>query len=335
MGVLRSAVGAVGIVLIAPDDVDGLWEEPRRLPAKLLYDDRGSGLFDEITRLPEYYPSRRETSILVESAAAIIARAGATTLVELGSGTSTKTRLLLDELAPGDTYVPVDVSAQTLNSAASVLSVDYPDIDVVPIEADFTAGHALPRRTPGPQLVVFLGGTIGNFDDAERASFLSRLASALEPGDSLLLGTDLIKETSRLVAAYDDSSGVTADFNRNVLEVVRSGIGAERLYIDDFDHIARWNPVLHRIEMRLSARRDVDACFPSLRRRLRLHRDDEILTEISVKFTPEAVADELDAAGFTVADTWTDDYGDFLLTLGVKRVGGGVCNRESTGTTRG
>lgn len=307
---------------LAADALAGLWADPPTLPVKWLYDERGSKLFDEITRLPEYYPTRRETAILRARAAEIVAVTEAEMIVELGSGTSTKTRLLLDAfVAHWETcatrlrYVPVDVSDEMLAAASEILSVDYPAIDVVPVVADFTEPHMPLPAADGPRLAVFLGGTIGNFSATDRTEFYRRLAGSLSPGDYFLLGADLIKDTGRLVAAYNDKAGVTADFNRNMIEVLRTGLDAQRLYADDFDHIARWNPAEHRIEMWLRARRDVAAYFGVLQRTWRVAAGTEILTEISTKFSRADLAAELDAAGLPVVESWTDPAGDFALTL--------------------
>lgn len=307
---------------LVADALAGLWSDPPTLPAKWLYDERGSLLFDEITRLPEYYPTRRETAILAARSADIAAITGAATMAELGSGTSTKTRMLLSAFADRVAstgrrmrYVPVDVSVEMLESSAATLALDYPDIEIVPLAADFTAPGLILPPANGPRIVVFLGGTIGNFDDEERARFLARLAEALEPGDFFLLGADLIKDTGRLVAAYDDKAGVTADFNRNMIEVLRTGLDARGLYADDFDHVARWNPVRHRIEMWLRARRDIDVWFAALERAWRLAPGTEVLAEISTKFDLDELAGELAVAGLRVVETWTDDGGDFSLTL--------------------
>ncbi|MDL9937487.1 L-histidine N(alpha)-methyltransferase [Gordonia sp. ABSL1-1] len=313
---------------LALDALAGLWQDPPTLPVKWLYDERGSRLFDEITRLPEYYPTRRETEILTARAAEIAATTGAEMIVELGSGTSTKTRLLLDAFVAGCdpggsriSYVPVDVSDEMLSVTAEILSADYPDLDVVPVVADFTEpGLTLPVAN-GPRLAVFLGGTIGNFTPDFRVEFLDRLAAALAPGDYFLLGADLIKDTGRLVAAYDDKSGVTADFNRNLIEVLRTGLDARNLYADDFEHIARWNPAEHRIEMWLRTRRDVNAWFEVLGKAWHLPAGAEIHTEISTKFEPAALAAELASVGLPAVAQWTDVAGDFLLTL--------ACRRES------
>ncbi|GAA3704056.1 L-histidine N(alpha)-methyltransferase [Gordonia hankookensis] len=307
---------------LAVDAVAGLWADPPTLPTKWLYDERGSLLFDEITRVPEYYPTRRETAILRAGSADIAAVTDAAMMVEFGSGTSTKTRLLLRAFAERAssagrpfTYVPLDVSTEILESSSAELALDYPDIGVEPMVADFTSPDLTLPAAAGPRIAVFLGGTIGNFDVAERAAFLRTLADALAPGDYFLLGADLIKDTGRLVAAYNDKAGVTADFNRNMIEVLRTGLDAQGLYVDDFDHIARWNPARHRIEMWLRARRDIDVYFAALDRRWRLPRGADVLTEISTKFDPGDLADELAAAGLDVVKSWTDDAGDFQVTL--------------------
>ncbi|MDS1116802.1 L-histidine N(alpha)-methyltransferase [Gordonia westfalica] len=306
---------------LASDALSGLWQDPPTLPTKWLYDERGSRLFDEITRLPEYYPTRRETAILRARSDEIAAATQAQVMVELGSGTSTKTRLLLDAFSAATpdterfTYVPVDVSSEMLTATADVLSADYPGIEVVPVVADFTEPDLRLPDADGPRLAVFLGGTIGNFDPEARRGFYQGLAKALAPGDFFLLGTDLVKDTGRLVAAYDDRDGVTADFNRNLIEVLRTGLDASGLYADDFEHIARWNPGEHRIEMWLRARRDIDAYFEALGRAWRLPAGTEIHTEISTKFEPEALRDELESAGLQVVTVWTDPAGDFALTL--------------------
>ncbi|NMO02511.1 L-histidine N(alpha)-methyltransferase [Gordonia sp. TBRC 11910] len=302
-------------------DAATLWNNPPTLPTKWLYDERGSKLFDEITRLPEYYPTRRETEILAAHSVDIAQRTDATLVAEFGSGTSTKSRLVLTAFADRAaakgrslSYVPIDVSAEVLVQAARELSADYPTVDVEPLLADFTRPLELPP-SDGPRLAMFLGGTIGNFDAGGRADFFARIAAALNPGDFFLLGADLVKDTGRLVAAYDDKAGVTADFNRNIVEVLRTSLNATGLYADDFDHIARWNPREHRIEMWLRARRDVDAHFAALNRDWHLPRGTEVLTEISTKFDVGALGGELASAGLTEQDSWTDSHGDFVVML--------------------
>jgi L-histidine N-alpha-methyltransferase len=307
---------------IADDVREGLWRTPPTLPARWFYDERGSRLFDEITRLPEYYPTRRETEILTEHSADIVKLTGATTVLELGSGTSTKTRLLLSEFTADHRalcFVPLDVSAEVLAESAEAIAADYPTITVVPVVADFNEPFAELPGMAGERLVIFLGGTIGNLDDDERAAFLDRMRSALAPGDHFLLGADLVKPPSRLIAAYDDRAGVTAEFNRNVIEVLRSELGASGLYTDDFQHVARWNPQLHRVEMWLRARRDVAVHFAALDRDWELPAGGEMLTEISVKFRLPELHAELRAHGFDLVESWTDDENDYSLALAVAR----------------
>jgi L-histidine Nalpha-methyltransferase len=303
---------------LVADAVVGLWQDPPVLPAKWLYDKRGSELFDEITRLPEYYPTRRETEILRSRSEDIVAQSGARTMIELGSGTSEKTRLLLQAFTDrgGDfTYVPLDVSVEMLTSAARQLAAEFPAITVDPLHADFGDPTLSLVHHHGPRMAIFLGGTIGNLDTGERAGFFRRIAGALRPGDFFLLGADLIKDSGRLIAAYNDRAGVTADFNRNVIEVLRTGLAARGLYADDFDHIARWNPAEHRIEMWLRARRNVSAEFGTIERSWTLPKGAEILTEISTKFDLEALHGELADAGLERRHTWTDQAGDFAVLL--------------------
>ena len=295
----------------------GLNDSPPWLPARWFYDEKGSLLFEEITALPEYYPTRRETEILADHSRDIASLTEATALVELGSGTSSKTRMLLEALTAGDRellFVPLDVSVEILAHAARTIADAYPSITVEAHVADFEDKFMLPGE-PGRRLVAFLGGTIGNLNDEDRADFLRRLRNAMAPGDHLLLGADLVKDIERLVTAYDDGAGVTAAFNRNIIDVVVRELQVENLSADDFRHVARWNAQRSRIEMWLRAVRDVDAWFPTLDMGWRLPAGGELLTEISVKFTLPNLHAELGAAGFDVAETWTDGGGDFSLTL--------------------
>jgi L-histidine N-alpha-methyltransferase len=252
-------------VHLDPDDADralrhdvrnGLTASPKVLPPKWFYDDRGSQLFDDITRLPEYYPTRRERAILDAHAPDIAEVSGATTLVELGSGTSTKTRLLLDALRDAGTlrsFVPFDCSEATLVAAGEAINDAYPGIAVHAVVGDFERHlDQLPRPGDGRRLVAFLGGTIGNLAPSERAIFLAELAATMHTDEHLLLGTDLVKDPGRLVAAYDDASGVTAEFNRNVLHVINRELDAD-FATDRYAHVARWDPDDEWIEMRLRA----------------------------------------------------------------------------------
>ncbi|MDQ1391881.1 MAG: L-histidine Nalpha-methyltransferase [Acidimicrobiaceae bacterium] len=305
------------------DVVSGLSEPTgrRTLPPKWFYDERGSQLFDDITRLAEYYPTRCERAILEAHAGDIMTR-DVSTLVELGSGTSDKTRLLLDAGTGTSgglrTFAPFDVSEETLRSAADTIALRYQaaGLAVHAIVGDFEHHLGVLKEIgePGRRLVAFLGGTIGNFDPAGRASFLSQLAAALAPGDRLLLGTDLVKDPARLVLAYDDPAGVTAAFNRNVLSVINRRLRAD-FEPDSFDHVAVWNDVEEWIEMRLRSTRPQAVLVADLALKVAFEAGEEMRTEISAKFRPERIFDELAAAGFDLSQWWTDPAGDFGLSL--------------------
>ncbi|MGP4002535.1 L-histidine N(alpha)-methyltransferase [Streptomyces sp. 8N706] len=295
------------------DVLHGLTSDPKQLPPKWFYDARGSELFEEITRLPEYYPTRAEREILVERAPDIAAATGARTLVELGSGSSDKTRHLLDALTGLRTYVPVDVSESALTQAGRALLADHPGLTVHAVVADFQNGLELPE-SPGPRLVAFLGGTLGNLLPAERAAFLGSVRELLSPGDALLLGTDLVKDEATLVAAYDDSAGVTAAFNKNVLAVLDRELGAD-FDADDFDHVAVWDAEHEWIEMRLRARTTLTAKIPALDLAVSFAAGEEMRTEVSAKFRQRTVRAELAAAGLALRHWWTDAAGRFALSL--------------------
>ncbi|MFD6801228.1 L-histidine N(alpha)-methyltransferase [Streptomyces cyaneofuscatus] len=295
------------------DVLSGLTRHPKTLPPKWFYDARGSELFEDITRLPEYYPTRAEREILEERAEEIAAVSGARTVIELGSGSSEKTRHLLEALHGLESYVPVDVSESALTGAAESLLAQHPGLSVHALIADFTGGLALPG-TPGPRLVAFLGGTIGNLLPEERAGFLHSVRSLLSPGDALLLGTDLVKDEETLVAAYDDASGVTAAFNKNVLNVVNRELGAD-FPLEDFEHVAVWNPENRWIEMRLRARRALTVKIRELDLVVPFEAGEELRTEVSAKFRHEDVREELAAAGLQLAQWWTDAAGRFALSL--------------------
>ncbi|MFF4233463.1 L-histidine N(alpha)-methyltransferase [Streptomyces sp. NPDC001820] len=299
------------------DVLHGLTRTPKELPPKWFYDARGSELFEEITRLPEYYPTRAEREILIARAPEIAAATKARTLVELGSGSSEKTRHLLDALPELHSYVPVDVSESALTGAAEALLAERPGLNVHALIADFTRGLALPG-TPGPRLVAFLGGTIGNLLPAERAAFLRSVRSLLDPGDALLLGTDLVKDEAVLVRAYDDASGVTAAFNKNVLSVIARELGAD---VDpgDFDHVAVWDPEQEWIEMRLRARSALTVKIPELDLAVTFEAGEEMRTEVSAKFRQDGVRTELAAAELELTKWWTDKEGRYALSLSTAR----------------
>ncbi|MBO0656238.1 L-histidine N(alpha)-methyltransferase [Streptomyces triculaminicus] len=298
------------------DVSEGLTRSPKVLPPKWFYDARGSELFDDITLLPEYYPTRAEREILIARADDIAAATRARTLVELGSGSSDKTRHLIEALAGLECYVPVDVSESALRGAAATLLAEHPALTVHALVADFQYGLALPADLPGPRLVAFLGGTIGNLLPPERATFLAGLRSRLSPGDALLLGTDLVKDPSVLVPAYDDAAGVTAAFNKNVLSVINRELGAD-FDPDDFDHVALWDARREWIEMRLRARVPVVAKIPALDLAAHFEAGEELRTEVSAKFRHEGVRRELAAAGLELTHWWTDAQGRFALSLSV------------------
>ena len=303
------------------DDVRrGLGAHPRSLQPKWLYDQIGSELFDEITRLPEYYPTEREREILTAHADDIVDLTGATTLVELGSGTSDKTRTLLDAFTSRgrlSRFVPVDVSEATLRAAAHELSERYPTVQIEALVGDFTLhlGH-LPRG--GRRLVAFLGGTIGNLYVEERAAFLGALADSLDEGDFLLLGTDLVKSADRLIAAYNDPGGVTARFVTNCLRVVNRELGAD-FDVDAFSYVPFWDPHMERMDLRLRAEMPQRVTIPGAGLTFDLASGEEVRVEISTKFRPDGIRAELAAAGFAVTELWTDAGDDFALTLAQRR----------------
>ncbi len=301
------------------DVLDGLRSSPKSLPPKWFYDSVGSDLFDQITRLPEYYPTRAEAEILRAQAAEVASFAGADTLVELGSGTSEKTRILLKALHDAGAlrrFVPFDVDASMLSAAGAAIQREYPDIEIAAVCGDFEE-HLSEIPGGGRRLFAFLGSTIGNLTSGPRAEFLAALAAELRPGDSLLLGTDLVKDADRLVQAYDDSAGVTAQFNRNVLAVINRELDAD-FDVDAFRHIARWNSEDERMEMWLRAEDAHRVQIGDLDLTVEFAAGEEMLTEVSCKFRAESVAAELAQAGLRRARWWTDDAGDFGLSLAVK-----------------
>jgi L-histidine Nalpha-methyltransferase len=294
----------------------GLTATPKALPPKWFYDERGSELFEQITLLPEYYPTRAEREILVARAAEIAATTGARTLVELGSGSGEKTRLLIEALRAAGTlatYVPMDVSPSALLDSGQALVRDYPGLSVRAVLADFE--HQLGVLPTGDRrLTAFLGGTVGNLEPGPRAAFLADLRASTAAGDWLLLGTDLVKDPAVLVPAYDDAAGVTAEFNRNVLRVVNRELAAD-FDLDTFEHVAVWNPDAEWIEMRLRSTADQKVTVGELDLVVPFGAGEEMRTEVSAKFQPAGVAAEVVAAGFAVRAGWTDGAGRFLVTL--------------------
>jgi L-histidine N-alpha-methyltransferase len=302
---------------LAEDVLDGLTRPFKELPPKHFYDARGAELFDQICELPEYYPTRAERAILERSAEELARLTGAVELVELGSGTAAKTRVLLDALyAAGtlDRYVPVDVTERMVRDCAEELTREYPGLRVHGVIGDFE--RHLDRVPPatGPRVVAFLGGTIGNFPPGSRRRFLREIARLLGPEDYLLMGTDLVKDPDVLEAAYDDAQGVTAEFNRNVLRVLNRELHAD-FDPDDFEHVALFDRENEWIEMRLRARREHTTLVRNIDLSVHFDAGEELRTEISAKFTPVRLERDLSAAGLRLVRWLTDPEQLFALTL--------------------
>jgi L-histidine Nalpha-methyltransferase len=296
----------------------GLSGRFKELAPKYFYDDRGSQLFEQITELDEYYPTRTERAILAERSAEIVVAAGEPgTLVELGSGSASKTRHLLSAMRDCDcldTYVPVDISAEITHETAELLVREYPGLEIHGLVCDFE--HHLERIPDrgGGRLIAFLGGTIGNLYRDARREFLARIAALLGPGDALLLGTDLVKERARLEAAYDDSSGVTSEFNKNVLLVLNRELGAD-FDPEAFEHVARYDAEEARMDIRLRSLRDQRVRLDGLDLEVLFAAGEEMRTEISCKFTREGLEGIYSEAGLDLAGWFTDEDGDYALSL--------------------
>jgi L-histidine Nalpha-methyltransferase len=296
----------------------GLSMDPKELSPKYFYDERGSQLFEQITELSEYYPTRAERSILVERSGEIVAAAGEPdTLVELGSGSAAKTRHLLSAMAEAgclDTYVPVDISEEITHETAERLVREYPQLAIRGLVCDFEQDlERIPTAGRG-RLIVFLGGTIGNLYPDARREFLLRIAAMLAPDDRLLLGTDLVKETGRLEAAYDDSSGVTSEFNKNVLSVLNRELGAN-FDLDAFEHVARYDGEEARMDIRLRSLADQSVRLDDLEMDVTFAAGEEMRTEISSKFTRERLDAVYEEAGLGLTGWFTDAAGDYALSL--------------------
>ena len=301
---------------LADDVRRGLTATPKQIPPRWLYDPRGSALFERITELPEYYLTRAENEILTSYAPEIAVRCGASTLIELGSGTSDKTVALLNALRDAGTlrrFIAFDVAEPTLRHAVASLSAAYPTVEVSGVVGDF--GLHLDRLpNADSRLVAFLGSTIGNLSREERARFLATVAARLRPGEGLLLGVDLVKDPARLLAAYVDGAGVTAEFEKNVLAVVNTALGAD-FDLDRFTYTARWDPNAEHISMGLRSVGDQTVRVADIGLTVKLADGEEIGTEISAKFRREGIVSELEAAGFVPMGWWTDSCGDFAVTL--------------------
>ncbi len=301
---------------MARDVRAGLGARPRELPPKWFYDERGCRLFEDITRLPEYYLTRTERDILAAAAPSVAELTGADVLVELGAGTSEKTRLLLDAMAGTGQlrrFVPFDVSEPTLRAAASALAAEYPGVEVHAVVGDLDH-HVGALPDGGRRAVAFLGSTLGNFGPAQRARFMGALRATLRPGEWLLVGVDLVKDPSRLQAAYDDREGVTAEFNRNVLRVLNRELGAD-FVPERWDHVARFDADQEWVEMRLRSQTGQTVRVAGLALEVRFDAGEEMRTEISAKFRRHGLETELAAAGFSPLRWWADRAGDFGLSL--------------------
>ncbi|MDA8357024.1 MAG: L-histidine N(alpha)-methyltransferase [Actinomycetota bacterium] len=299
------------------DDVAvGMSGESKSIPPVWFYDREGSRLFAEITNLPEYYPTRAERRLLHQHCQDIVGAAPCDTLVELGAGACEKTRVLLDAMAARGilrSYIPFDVSDEFLRTSAEEIRTAYDGLDVHAVVGDFRRHlNRIPRR--GRRMIAFLGGTIGNFRPVERQRFLFDLNCSMDHDEYFVLGSDLVKDYSRMVTAYDDASGVTAAFNKNVLRVLNRELRAD-FDVSAFDHVAKWNDQERWIEMRLRSLQRQSVRFEVLGSEVEFLEDEELLTEISAKFTVEEVVSELSEAGFVVDGTWGADDGEFLLTL--------------------
>ena len=301
---------------LADDVRKGLSQPLKELPPKYFYDERGSELFDRITSLPEYYPTRAERSILNRHAPDIVADSGAEELVELGSGTASKTRALLYAMAGAGSlrrYVPFDVDESVVQACAVELVELYPGLHVHGVVGDF--GRDLERVPEGRRrLFAFLGGTIGNLYPAQRTRFLRELRTMMGPGDRLVIGTDLVKDRSMLEAAYNDSEGVTADFNRNVLRVINEGLYAD-FVPEAFEHVAFFDEANSWIEMRLRANGAQTVRIDGANLEVRFADGEEIRTEISAKFSRDAVTRELRQAGLRLEEFLTDEGGLFGVAV--------------------
>lgn len=301
---------------LAADVREGLGSDPKRLLPKYFYDARGSELFVQITELPEYYQTRTERAILERHAPALVEEAASRALVEYGSGSAGKTRILLDAMAEAgrlEGYAPVDVSPEPVESVARRVAEDYEGVEVVGVVADFEEPLSLPFPEL-PRLVLFLGSTIGNLTEDEAAAFLRRVRGELGPGDRFLCGFDLVKDPERLVRAYDDAAGVTADFNRNVLRVINRELAA------DFDplafrHQARWDEEHSRIEMHLVSARSQEVSVRGLGMVVRFEEGESIRTELSHKYTRDAASGLLREGGFRLARWETDPREWFAVGL--------------------
>jgi L-histidine N-alpha-methyltransferase len=301
---------------LAEDVREGLSSPFKELPPKYFYDERGSELFERITELEEYYPTRAERAILEAEAGAIVGAAAPSILIELGSGAAAKTRSLLDAMRSAgslETYVPVDISEEITRRVAAELISEYEGLRVHGIVCDYETHLERVPRSEGA-LIAFLGGTIGNFRPGPRRAFLARIATLMYPEDRFLLGTDLVKESARLEAAYNDRAGVTAEFNRNVLHVLNRELDAD-FEPEQFEHVAFFDPDNEWVDIRLRSRSEQFIDVRALDMRVHFARNEEIRTEISTKFTRERLEASYADAGLELVEWWTDPDDLYALSL--------------------
>jgi len=304
---------------IAAEVYEGLTRKPKSLPPKLFYDAAGSALFERITELPEYYLTRTERAILAAHSAEMIAAAGggSLSLIELGAGTASKTRLLIRaalDRQPTLDFYPIDVSRSALDEARASLNGDFPGLRVVPVVDDYSRGLGQLSKLPGRKLLLYLGSSIGNFEPMQAGAMLRMMRATLSPGDALLLGTDMVKPASVLHPAYNDAQGVTAAFNKNILAHINRELDAD-FNLDNFLHVAFWKPECSRMEIHLESTRPQVVHLRQLGTRIHLNKGERIHTENSYKFTPPIVDAILDMAGFVRERTWMDEEGWFALHL--------------------
>lgn len=304
---MKTPDGAPGSAPFLKDVIDGLSHPQKHLAAKYFYDTRGSEIFEEITELDEYYPTRTEIAILEAHAAEIAALAGpGIVLIEPGAGATRKVRILLDALDAPKAFMPTDISGEHLVAAAAQLAADYPHIPIVPVVADYTRGFdlPLPAGAEGAKRVAFFpGSTIGNFDRTEAAAFLKRMAAVVGKGGAVIVGADLKKDPDILVAAYDDAKGVTAAFNKNLLVRMNNELGAD-FDLEAFRHRAIWNETKGRIEMHLESLRSQDVTIDG--RRIPFGAGETIHTENSHKFTIAEFQAMAESSGLRPRAAWTD-----------------------------
>jgi L-histidine N-alpha-methyltransferase len=303
---------------MASDVRAGLSRWPKELAPKWFYDERGSQLFERITELGEYYPTRAEREILRDRSPQIVAAAGSPrTLIELGSGSAAKTRHLLDAMRDDgslELYVPVDISEEITGETARALVEEYPGLDVHGLVCDYERDLERVPQATAPRLVAFLGGTIGNLYPGPRRAFLERIRALLDPGDHLLLGTDLIKDRARLELAYDDPGGVTAEFNKNVLNVLNRELGGD-FSLDCFEHVARFDENEERMDIRLRSRCEQEVTLTALDLTVGFAIGEEMRTEISTKFSRPRLEAVYADAGLELVGWFTDVRGDYALSL--------------------